>query len=241
MNHPELIGELPGDVTLLEWGYESHHKFDEHLKVFAERIGGSGRSFYVAPGTASWLSLASRTRNAMGNIHRGVVAGLKHGAAGVLVTDGGHNGHQQMLGVSLLAFAYGAAAGWNLGGVVDPSIGEAPNWETGIVAAGDTKVDRAMGAFLRAASMQLFGDASGEFARLAYELGLTYERFSWQRFNGSLEWFLFREKWDFANYVNRVAAEDLRRVIGVCEKLKRGFEGAELHRAGAKQLRGSLC
>ena len=223
LNHPELIPQLPEDATLLEWGYESHHKFDEHCKIFAERIPQAPdprpqQSFYVAPGTTSWLSLASRTRNALGNIHNAATAGLKHGAAGLLLTDWGDNGHQQLLAVSLLQIAYAAAASWNLSSVPNPSIKEAPNWETGIVPAGTKDLDRPLIPFLHAASLHLFQDPSKTLAALAYELGLTYERFSWQRFNGSLDWFLFREKWDFANYVNRAAPKDLPKLISSMQK-----------------------
>ena len=46
--------------------------------------------------------------------HSTATSGLKHGATGLLNTDWGDNGHQQMLAVSLTQFAYGAAASWNL-------------------------------------------------------------------------------------------------------------------------------
>lgn len=232
LHHPELIAELPRDATLLEWGYESHHAFDEHCRTIAERLkstdsatpgeGGEGpgnisRQFYVAPGTASWLSFATRSRNALGNIHNAAAAGLKHGAAGLLVTDWGDYGHQQMLGVSLLPFAYAAGASWNLAATPNPAPAAAPDWSTGTAPRADKALDRALRPFLEAASLQLFHDPSRRFAGLVYDLGLTYERFSWQRFNGSLDWFLFREKFDFANYVNRASEKDLKVVIAACE------------------------
>ncbi len=75
----------------------------------------------------------------------------------------------------------------------------------------------------------------GEFAGLAYDLGLTYERLGWQRFNASLDHFLFREKWDFANYVNRAPAAALRETIAATERLLRRFEAARIgHPEGAQ-------
>ena len=240
LNHPELIPQLPSDATLLEWGYESHHHFDEHCKLFAERIGTPdgnpgprSQSFYVAPGTTSWLSLAARTRNALGNIHNAATAGLKHGAAGLLLTDWGDNGHQQLLAVSLLPLAYAAAASWNLSSVPNPSIKEPPNWETGLVPPGTKALDRPLAPFLQAASLHLFQDPSKTLAALAYDLGLTYERFSWQRFNGSLEWFLFREKWDFANYVNRADPKDLPKLIHTMRQLIKDFSRARFDHPNA--------
>ena len=33
LNHPDLIEKLPEDATLLEWGYEHDHKFEEHCRA----------------------------------------------------------------------------------------------------------------------------------------------------------------------------------------------------------------
>jgi hexosaminidase len=238
LNHPELISQLPADATLLEWGYESHHAFEEHLKLFKER--GEGREFYAAPGTASWLSFASRSRNALGNIANAARAGMKHGAKGLLVTDWGDHGHQQLWAVSLVALAYGAGAGWNVGSCVDPSVEVVPDWTTGMVKAGNVGADRKLRPFLEAASVHVLGDATGTLAGLAYELGLTYERFAWQRFNGSIDWFLFREKWEVANYVNRVEAGELRRVVAACERLMAEFEKSGSERGDGKMMRAEF-
>src|SRR6185312_16088970 len=104
LHHPELIPQLPEDAVLLEWGYEADHKFDEHCATFAERIKNESRggkqTFYVSPGTSSWLTIPSRSKVAFESIHNAARAGLKHGAAGLLVTDWGDNGHQQFLAVS---------------------------------------------------------------------------------------------------------------------------------------------
>jgi len=45
-------------------------------------------------------------------------------------------------------------------------------------------------------SVHVFRDPVAEFAALAYDLGLTYERLGAQRRNASLDFFLFREKWE---------------------------------------------
>ncbi len=138
---------------------------------------------------------------------------------GLLVTDWGDNGHQQLLAVSMVPFAYGAAAGWNLGSVPSPAIATPPDWSNGLVPAGTKSADSELKPFFEATSLHLFLDRSKQLAALAYDLGLTYERFNWQRFNGSLEWFLFREKWDFANYVNRADPAGLQKVIDACRRL----------------------
>ncbi len=53
LKYPELVPELPEDVVVLDWGYEADHPFHEQCAIFAE----AGRSFFVCPGTSSWLSL----------------------------------------------------------------------------------------------------------------------------------------------------------------------------------------
>jgi hexosaminidase len=106
--HPELIPELPKDLTALEWGYEANHPFEVQGAKFAEaRI-----AYQVCPGTSTWLSLAGRTTNAIGNLDAAARAGLSHGAQGMLITDWGDFGHWQPLPVSYLGLAYGAAVAW---------------------------------------------------------------------------------------------------------------------------------
>jgi hypothetical protein len=230
LHHPDLIEQLPDDAILLEWGYEAEHKFDEHCATFAQRIKNEARGgkqkFYVCPGTSSWGTLASRSKNAFANIHNAATAGLKHGAAGLLNTDWGDAGHQQMLSVSLIGFAYGAAASWNLAETPNPSQ----------IENRKSKIEN----LLDATSLHLFQDPTATIAALAYDLGLTYERFGWQRFNASLEFFLFREKWDVANYVNRAEPKGLASVTAACEKLIPQFEDAYLLHPEADQITAEL-
>jgi hexosaminidase len=72
IEHPELVPELPQDVTVLEWGYEADHPFAEHAATFAS----SKLPFYVCPGTSSWNSIGGRTENCLANIDGAVRHGL---------------------------------------------------------------------------------------------------------------------------------------------------------------------
>jgi hypothetical protein len=145
IEHPDLIPELPDDVTALEWGYEASHPFDEHGAQFAK----AGLKFYVCPGTSSWNSIAGRTDNTLANLFNAAENGLKHGAAGYLNTDWGDNGHWQTLPVSYLGFAMGAAFSWSL--------------------KTNRKLDVA-----RAVSLHAFEDPTGNLGRVAYEMGNIY-------------------------------------------------------------------
>ena len=106
--HPDLLGALPGRVTVCEWGYEDNHPFEER----AARLASAGVPFWVCPGTSSWLSLSGRFDNMIGNIRTAAAAGRAHGATGLLVTDWGDMGHHQQPTASEAGFAVCAAMGW---------------------------------------------------------------------------------------------------------------------------------
>ncbi len=146
VQHPELIAELPHDLIALEWGYEADHPFAARGAQFA----AAGLPFYVCPGTSSWRSLAGRTDNALGNLRSAAEAGLEHGALGYLNTDWGDDGHWQVLPVSYLGFAAGAAYAWAL--------------------EANRHLDLA-----RAVSLYAFQDATGRAGQAAYALGNVYQ------------------------------------------------------------------
>jgi hexosaminidase len=107
---PELVGRIPDGVTICEWGYDADFDFSGHAAVLA----AAGRSFWLCPGTSSWLSILGRFTNMVGNCSAAVAAALEHGGTGVLNTDWGDRGHLQYLPVSEPGLAYGAAVSWCL-------------------------------------------------------------------------------------------------------------------------------
>ncbi len=145
LDHPELLGEMPRDVVMLNWGYEAD----------CERIGRTGEiakaglPLMVCPGTSGWGTIGSRWPNAWANIRQAATEGKKHGAEGLLNTDWGDRGHRQFLAVSMMAFAFGAAESWNPG-----------------------KADPAK--FPRVFSRQAFGDTTGELGDAIAAVGSTY-------------------------------------------------------------------
>ncbi|MEI8140004.1 MAG: glycoside hydrolase family 20 zincin-like fold domain-containing protein [bacterium] len=167
IKHPELVAELPGDVVVLEWGYEADHPFDEHGAKFA----AAGLPFYVCPGTSSWNSIAGRTENGITNLRAAAENGLKHGATGYLITDWGDNGHWQYLPVSYLGFMAGAAMAWNVAGNSER------NWPSVL----DTHV---------------FYDRAGVMGRIAYDLGNAYLKCGHLQGNASMLFKLLHEALD---------------------------------------------
>ena len=114
LHHPELIGELPDDVVLLDWHY---HPADEYPTV--ETFAEAERRFWVCPGVGSWNSIFPRLYGANVNIRNLVRDGVAAGAEGMLNTDWGDHGHYQPLGLSWYGYVFGAAQGWTGGMTTD--------------------------------------------------------------------------------------------------------------------------
>ncbi|CAB4891316.1 unannotated protein [freshwater metagenome] len=114
-HHPQVLGQLPDNVTVTEWGYEADHPFDERISALTEQ----GRSRWVCPGTSSWQSLLGRTTNMRANTTAAARAARDGGATGMLMTDWGDWGHHQPGAVSMVGYAYGAAMSWCAGSNAD--------------------------------------------------------------------------------------------------------------------------
>ena len=114
LHHPELIGEVPDDVVLLDWHYQPADEYPT-VETFAE----AGRRFWVCPGVGSWNSIFPRLYGANVNIRNLVRDGVAAGAEGMLNTDWGDHGHYQPLGLSWYGYVFGAAQGWSGGTTTD--------------------------------------------------------------------------------------------------------------------------
>jgi len=106
----QRLGALPPNVTVCEWGYEDNHPFP----AMGAKYAAAGRSWWVSPGTSSWVTILGRWENMIGNIASAVGVALEHGAGGMLNTEWGDQGYLQPLSVSEPGLAFGAAAGWCL-------------------------------------------------------------------------------------------------------------------------------
>ena len=120
LNHPELIGELPDDVTLLDWRYEPADEYPT-TQIFAR----ASRPFWVCPGVGSWNSLFPRLDDARRNIRNFVRDGFASGAEGMLNTDWGDYGHYQHLGLSWHGYLFGLAQAWTGGTTTDEQFDDA--------------------------------------------------------------------------------------------------------------------
>lgn len=106
-HYPELVGELPDDILLLDWWYEAKERYDT-----VDVLKNADRRFYVCAATSSWSTLYPRMENSISNILGFVRAGVGAGAEGMIVSDWGDNGHFQPLSNSWYAYLLSADAGW---------------------------------------------------------------------------------------------------------------------------------
>ncbi len=116
-----LAQDAPGGAVPVVWGYDAGHPFDAQCG----RLRELGRNYLVAPGTSTWQSFTGRLDNALANQQEAVDAARRHGAAGVLLTAWGDNGHHQPWPTNWPAMADGLGRAWS---------GEAPT-AGGLVAA----------------------------------------------------------------------------------------------------------
>jgi hexosaminidase len=161
----------------------------DRVRLFAEH----GIDFLVCPGTSTWNCLFPRIGNSVENIRRYAAAGRRHGAWGLLVTDWGDFGHANLQGHSWYGYAWAAQQAWS----------------------GDTDTR----SFDRAFAKRVFGDATGESARLTRELGDVHAA-GFAPMNGSPLQFLYFDDLDQAYFVDGARDAELRRSLRRLERLR---------------------
>ncbi|MBE3069703.1 MAG: beta-N-acetylhexosaminidase [Planctomycetes bacterium] len=115
LEHPEMLGEMPRDIVMLNWDYDP-----KGTRIGRTReIVSAGLPAMVCPGTNAWNSHGCRLEMGTRNIAAFAAEGLRCGVEGVLNTDWGDNGHRNMLAISLHNYAYGAAHSWRHRGTDD--------------------------------------------------------------------------------------------------------------------------
>ncbi len=110
LERPDLVPQLPRNVTPVIWGYEADSPYAEQCQIVAE--AGFKGNFYVAPGAGNWNSFGGRLDVARANIKLAARQGHRHGASGFLLTAWGDNGHHQPWPTLFPALIMGAQAAW---------------------------------------------------------------------------------------------------------------------------------
>ena len=110
LERPDLVPQLPKNVTPVIWGYEADSPFAEQCRIVS-KAGFEGNS-YVAPGAGNWNSFGGRLDVARANIALAAKAGAANGARGLLLTAWGDNGHHQPWPTLFPALIMAAQAAW---------------------------------------------------------------------------------------------------------------------------------
>ncbi|MFO6423868.1 family 20 glycosylhydrolase [Motilimonas sp. KMU-193] len=106
--YPEILSQLPADLTLLNWGYEANHPYDEEH----QQLAATGLPFHVVVSTCCFASISGRWDNAKTHMLRAAKSGLAFGASGYHISEWGDMGHAQQDIFPYAGYIYGAALAW---------------------------------------------------------------------------------------------------------------------------------
>ena len=109
LNHPDLLGETPKDIVMLNWDYAARGPLMHRTR----EITGAGLAAMVCPSTCGYQTHGTRLGQAMQNVAHFAAAGRRCGATGLLNTEWGDYGHLNALGTAMHGFAHGAAHSWH--------------------------------------------------------------------------------------------------------------------------------
>lgn len=112
LHHPDLIGQIPKDLIVMNWQYGARDDFWSSIKPFQD----AGLQQFVCPGAQTWNHIFPNTEAAGKNIVNFVRDGQKAGAIGVMNTTWDDDG-EALFEMAWYPIALGAAASWQDGAV----------------------------------------------------------------------------------------------------------------------------
>ena len=112
LNHPDLIGNIPKDMIVMNWQYGARDDFWSSIKPFQD----AGLQQFVCPGAQTWNQIFPNTEAAAKNIINFVRDGQKAGAIGMMNTTWDDDG-EALFDMAWYPIALGAAASWQEGAV----------------------------------------------------------------------------------------------------------------------------
>ena len=111
LEHPDRVGDIPEDVILLNWNYDSDvTAIEEKIKVFHQ----NNRIQIGCPATWAWNHFNELLCASIPNITYMTKLAYEYGAMGILNTNWGDYGDPCSFDLSLFSLAYGAARSWNV-------------------------------------------------------------------------------------------------------------------------------
>jgi hexosaminidase len=112
LHHPDLIGNIPKDMIVMNWQYGARDDFWSDIKPFQD----AGLQQFVCPGAQNWNQIFPNLDAASKNIVNFGRDGQKAGAIGMMNTTWDDDG-ESLFEVTWYSIVLGAAASWQEGAV----------------------------------------------------------------------------------------------------------------------------
>ena len=107
LSHPELIGNVPKDMIVMNWNYGARDSFDSRIKPFKD----AGLDQFVCPGVSNWNQIFPNVEVASKNIVNFVRDGQAAKAMGMMNTTWDDDG-EALFEMTWHGIVLGAAASW---------------------------------------------------------------------------------------------------------------------------------
>jgi len=107
LNHPDLIGNVPKDMIVMNWDYGAKDDYLSRIKPFKD----AGLEQFVCPGVNNWNQIFPNLDAASKNIANFVRDGQTSGAIGMMNTSWDDDG-ESLFEMSWHGIVFGAAASW---------------------------------------------------------------------------------------------------------------------------------
>ena len=112
LHHPDLIGNIPKDMIVMNWQYGARDDFANSINPFKD----AGLEQFVCPGAQNWNQVFPNLESATKNITVFVRDGQKAGAIGMMNTTWDDDG-ESLFEMTWYPITLGAAASWQDGTV----------------------------------------------------------------------------------------------------------------------------
>lgn len=112
LHHPDLIGNVPKDMIVMNWQYGARDDFSATIKPFKD----AGLEQFVCPGANNWNQIFPNIDGASKNIVNFVSQGQQAGATGMMNTTWDDDG-ETLFDMTWYPIVLGAAASWQEGTV----------------------------------------------------------------------------------------------------------------------------
>ncbi|MCA1631703.1 MAG: beta-N-acetylhexosaminidase, partial [Acidobacteria bacterium] len=110
LSHPDLIGEVPKEMIVMNWAYGGRDDFKPRIKPFKD----AGLDQFVCPGVQTWNQIFPNNDTAVKNIVNFVRDGQEANALGMMNTQWDDDG-ESLFESAWYGVILGAAASWQQG------------------------------------------------------------------------------------------------------------------------------